>query len=188
MIIDIFKYYAGFPKQDGVTSLFVSGRSENNTYKQLLQELQESAIHSRLPEIDHYVFGGSYEAVKTYIDNLSGIYLFVEFGEFSSTRQRGSIHDTFRIAVTIAGKKNDQTDLVELALLSDQTLRLIHRLRVLQFTDQAKHPWLKEISDQHSIHPFEFKDFDSTGWTILFNREGTDMLGLNDELRKHNTF
>lgn len=105
MIIDIFKYYAGFPKQDGVTSLFVAGRSENNTYKQLLQALQESATHSRIPEIDHYVFGGSYEAVKTYIDTLSGIYLFVEFGEFSSTRQRGSIHDTFRIAVTIAGKK-----------------------------------------------------------------------------------
>ncbi|MCC8186482.1 MAG: hypothetical protein LIP08_02945 [Bacteroides sp.] len=185
MILDLFKYYASFPAIEGVKSIFSNGRSTNPLYASLQKEIEQLPTHSRIPEINHYVFGQSYDAVKSRIDTLDGIYLFLEFGELSSGRDnKNSIQDTFRIAVTIAGKTTNTTDLVEQALLTDHTLRLIHQLRVLQFSDQAQHPWLKEISNRHTIEPFVYKEFSSLGWTILYNREGTDILGLKDDLRK----
>lgn len=183
MILDVFKYYAGFPKLEGVKSIFAQGRSDRLQYSKLQEFVDNMAVHSRL-NIDNYVFGQSYDAVKARIDQLLGTYLFVEFGEFNSIRDnRNSIQDKFRIAVTIAGKTDSSSDLVELAIISQETLQLIHQLRVLQFKDQEKHPWLKEISDQHSIEPFVAKEFSSIGWTIIFNREGTDMLELKEALK-----
>lgn len=183
MILDVFKYYAGFPDLKGVQSIFSAGRSEKPQYKELQEFIDHMPVHSRLP-IDHYVFGQSYDAVKARIDQLLGTYLFVEFGEFESTRDnRNSIQDKFRMAITIAGKTGSSSDLVELAVISEETLQLVHQLRVLQYKDQERHPWLKEISDQHTIEPFVAKEFSSIGWTIIFNREGTDMLELKEALK-----
>lgn len=182
MILDIFKYYAQFPNLSGVQDLFVNGKSSSPVYAQLLEAVKQLPLHDRLPEINHYVFGQSYDDVKAQVDKISGTYLFVEFGDIDSKRdQRNTITDTFQIAVTVASKVVSNSDLIEIAIISEETLQIINQLRILQFSDQSKHPWLKEISEKHRIVPFVAKEFSSIGWTMIFNREGADMLNLKDK-------
>lgn len=184
MILDLFKYYAQFPDIKGVESIFANGRSDSQLYTELLNSISTMPVHSRIPGIQNYVFGQSYDAVKHRIDNISGTYLFLDFGEFSSTRdQRNTIHDSFDLATTIASKVSSNSDLVELAIVSEQTLQLAHQLRVLQYEDQKQHPWLKEIANQHTIIPFVAREFSSIGWTITYKREGADILHLKEALR-----
>lgn len=183
MIFQIFKYYAQFPDLKGVISLFANGKSDIPAYIALRDEIQNIPTHSRIPEIKHYVFGQSYDSVKSRIDQISGTYLFLEFGEIESIRdRRNSIQDTFDLAVTIASKIQTTSDLVEQAIISQQTLGLIHQLRTLQHEDQARQSWLKEISDRHTIVPFVAREFASLGWTIVFKREGADLLNLKQSL------
>lgn len=181
MILDVFKYYAQFPKLEGVKEIFANGESNSPLYAELNEYMDNMPIHSLIPEIEGYVFGQSYDSVKSQIEKLTGNYLFVDFGTIMSTRdQRNSIQETFELAVTIASKVSATADLVEIAIVTDQLLQLINKLRAFQINDNAKHSWLKELSYKHNIAPFVAPEFSSIGWTIMFNREGSDMLSLKN--------
>lgn len=181
MILDVFKYYAQFPKLEGVKEIFANGEGASPLYAQLKEYMDNMPVHSRIPEIDGYVFGQSYDDVKAHIGKLTGSYLFVDFGSVLSNRdQRNSIQETFELAVTIASKIPAATDLVEIAITTDRLLRLTNKLRAFQINDRAKHPWMKELSNKHSIIPFVAPEFSSIGWTITFAREGADMLDVKE--------
>ncbi|RGN43819.1 MULTISPECIES: hypothetical protein [unclassified Bacteroides] len=181
MILDVFKYYAQFPKLEGVKEIFANGKSEYPLYTQLEDYIDNMSSHSLIPEIDGYVFGQSYDDVKAQIGKLTGSYLFVDFGSFTSNRdQRNSIQETFELAVTIASKIPDASDLVEIAIITDQLLQLTNKLRAFQINDQAKHSWLKELSNKHNIIPFVAPEFSSIGWTVVLSREGADLLDVKE--------
>lgn len=185
MILDVFKYYAQFPRLEGVLGIFANGESDLPLYMQLKEYIHAMPLHSRIPEIDNYVFGQSYDDVKSQIGKLTGSYLFVDFGSVMSTRdQRNSLQESFELAITIASKIPDTADLVEIAIITDRLLQLINKLRACQISDRTKHPWLKELSDKHNITPFVAPEFSSIGWTIIFTREGTDILNVK-ELANH---
>lgn len=99
MILDVFKYYAQFPKLEGVKEIFANGKSEYPLYTQLEDYIDNMSSHSLIPEIDGYVFGQSYDDVKAQIGKLTGSYLFVDFGSFTSNRGStvNSIQETFGI-------------------------------------------------------------------------------------------
>lgn len=185
MILDVFKYYAQFPKLSGVKEIFANGKSDSPLYAQLQEMIEKMPLHDRIPEIDSYVFGQSFEGVKAQIGKLTGTYLFVDFGSLVSNRDlRNSLQETFELAVTIASKISDMADLVEIAIVSDELLQLTNKLRAFQLKDRSSHPWLKEISDKHNVVPFVAPEFASIGWTITFTREGTDMLQVKDLVKQ----
>jgi len=47
-------------------------------------------------------------------------------------------------------------------------------IRNKMITEQRGHPWLKDISNNHTFVPFVSPEMSSIGWTILFNREAYD--------------
>lgn len=181
MILDVFKYYAQFPTLEGVKEIFANGRSDSPLYAQLQEYIDNMPSHDRIPEITGFVFGQSYDDVKSQIEKLTNTFLFIDFGSLTSNRdQRNSIQETFEFAATIASKLPDTADLVEIAIISDQMLNLSNKLRAFQINDQAKHSWLKELSNKHNIIPFVAPEFNSIGWTIVFSREGADMLDVKE--------
>lgn len=184
MIISIFQYFAQFPLRAGVLSLFANGRSDMHQYDTLLASLSNATIHSRIPEIQHYVFGQDYESVKSRIDQISGTYLFIDYGDIDSSRDKNnSISDTVKMAATIACKISSKSDLVEQAIVSSDTLQLANQLRALMHRDQSSHPWLKELSDHQEVVPFVSKEFSSVGWSIIFTREAADMFDLKSLIK-----
>lgn len=187
MILDIFTYFAQFPLQSGVLKMFNAGSSTHEAYATLKTAVKALPLKERIPGITDYVFGQSYETVKGYVDGLvDSTYLFVDFGEISSSRDsRNSIQDRFHLAVTIARKISTTADLVEQAIVTDQTLALMDELQACMLADQQPHPWLKEINYTITISPFTSSELSSLGWSMVFYREGADMRNIKDKVNTH---
>ncbi|WP_234819883.1 hypothetical protein [Bacteroides zoogleoformans] len=176
MIIDLLKYFARFPRKAGVLSMFANGGSDFPRYAELsgfVRNLPEAVI----PEIENFVFGQSFDHVKQCIDRITGSYLFVDYGEFSSGRTaRNSIIDSQKLAATVAIKLTDSADIVETAIASDTALSLLADLRKRLILDSRSEelPWLDKMSDSHEIIPFVSPEFKSIGWTLMFSASASD--------------
>ncbi len=174
IILELLKYFARMPERQGVLDIFANGRSEDEGYHELIQYIQQLPA-PLVPGIRYFVFGQSLEAVKQRVNKVSGTYLFVDFGEFESSRdQRNSISDKQRLAVTIAKKMKNSADIIEEVLASDRCLSLINQVRAYMLAESQNQSWLKLMSDNHSIIPFESKELNSIGWTLMFEAEASD--------------
>lgn len=181
VILDTLKYFAQFPSREGVYSMFTNGSSSSFPAYSEVQQYIAALPQARIPDIGGFVFGQSFDHVKRRIDALTGTYLFVDFGEFSSSRDRtNSISDTQKMAATVAMKLTDAADLVEVALATDLTLELTARLRQLLIADTYgdRCPWLNPISDKHDIVPFVSSEFKSVGWTLMFTTTAADLFDV----------
>lgn len=183
IILDILKYFAKYPSKDGVLSAFTEGSSEYPEYADLKTYINGLA-DPVIPELQAYVFGQSYESVKSRIADITGCYLFVDFGEITSLRDsRNSIEDSQKLAVTIAIKVPSTIDTVEECIISDITLQLISRLRTAMLNDDrlGEVPWRQLMSDKHSIVPVDNKEINSIGWSILFDTSASDWFNIKNK-------
>ena len=181
MILDLFSYFAKFPSKSGVLSIFNNGSSTYAQYSELhnvITNLPEPLV----PAIQSYVFGQSFESVKARIDNLTGTYLFIDYGEFSSKSDyRNSIEDSQKLAATVAMKLSDTSDLVEEASASDVCLELLTTLRTyfLYDAESGNMPWLNRSTiKNHDIIPFVAKELKSIGWTMIFEANASDLFNV----------
>jgi hypothetical protein len=182
MILELFTYFARYPGKEGVLSIFANGESGHPQYRMLADTVSAFPQESLIPEIKEFVFGQSFDSVKARVDKLTGIYLFVDFGEFFSSRDsRNTIRDAQKIAVTVAMKITDSADLIEEAIASDVTLRLLNRLRayLIHDSEQGTILWLnRSETNKNEIHPFVVKELKSIGWTLMFNTDASDLFDL----------
>lgn len=177
MILDLLKYFARFPKKEGVVSMFANGSSDFLQYAELLGYVR-NLPEPVMPGLENLVFGQSYEYVKRRVDNITGNYLFVDFGEFTSSRDtHNSILDSQKLAATIAMKVSDSADMVETAIASEITLSLLAELRKRLILDSRSEdlPWLDKISAGHDIIPFVSPELKSIGWTLMFSSSAADL-------------
>ena len=179
IILDLLKYFAKFPNKAGVLDIFHNGKSNYAQYAEL-KKYMESLPEGLVPEIRSFVFGSSLESVKARVNKISGTYLFVDFGEFSCSRDiRNSIEDSQRLAVTVAMKTTNSADITEEAIASDISLELLNKVRGCMLADsEQRERWLEELSTEHTIVPFEAADLISIGWTLMFDISGSDWFNL----------
>lgn len=186
MILDLLKYFARFPKKEGVISMFANGSSDFVQYAELIGYVR-NLPEPVMPGLENLVFGQSYEYVKRRVDNITSNYLFVDFGEFTSSRDtHNSILDSQKLAATIAMKVSDSADMVETAIASEITLSLLAELRKRLILDSRSEdlPWLDKISAGHDIIPFVSSEFKSIGWTLMFSSTATDLFNVKPSLNE----
>ncbi|WP_455601505.1 hypothetical protein [Bacteroides rodentium] len=186
MILDLLKYFARFPKKEGVISMFANGSSDFVQYAELIGYVR-NLPKPVMPGLENLVFGQSYEYVKRRVDNITGNYLFVDFGEFTSSRDtHNSILDSQKLAATIAMKVSDSADMVETAIASEITLSLLAELRKRLILDSRSEdlPWLDKISAGHDIIPFVSSEFKSIGWTLMFSSTATDLFNVKPSINE----
>jgi hypothetical protein len=180
IILDLLKFFSRLPSREGVNDIFTNGRSRFPEYLEL-QEYIRQLPPPVLPEIQSLVFGQSLEAVKRRVDKITGTYLFVDFGEFESERSgTNSIEDTQRLAVTLAMKVTNSADIVEEVLVSDKTLEILNHVRAYMIAYKDQCPWLELLSKRHSIIPFESKELNSIGWTLMFDMAASDWFNVKE--------
>ena len=177
ILIDIFLYFARFPKREGIYPMFNSGVTTSD-YIDLKKKINDMPEHS-LTDINNYVFAANFEAIRARVNNISNDYLFVDFGEIEcATDSSNRMHDQTSLAVTVAYRLNDfSADLVEQALAFNSSLHKLANIRNIMINEQRCRPWLKDVSKNHTFVPFIAKELSSIGWTMLFNREGYDSFG-----------
>lgn len=186
MILDLLKYYAKFPQKKGVLSMFINGASQFSQYAELLDYIK-TLPEPLIPGIENLVFGQSYDDVKKRVDSITGNYLFIDFGEFTSSRDsRNSIIDNQKMAATVAMKLTDSADMIEVAIASDITLSHLASLRkkLIQDSQSDKFPWLDIISANQDIIPFVSPEFKSIGWTLMYNSSAADLFGVKSSFFK----
>ena len=183
MIADLFLYFAQFPQKKGIKSMATKGTSSMPHYRKLIQDLDDLPERSRVPEIDNYVYGQSFEDIKQRLDKLIGSFLFVDYGEFDMLGDgRRSYQVTQRLAVTVAMRLNATTDLVERMIASDRSLRLLSKVHAWMMADSEKGrlDWLdRENLDKAEIIPFVSAELHYTGWTLMLDATAPDMLGTH---------
>ncbi len=177
ILIELFTYFARFPKRDGILPLFNVGESAIPGYNELKNKVENLDHHSLTP-IDFYIFSSNEEAVLSRVNNIAArsTFLFVDFGEVvCDVDSKNRNIDSARLAITVAYRmKTFSGDLIEQTLAFAKTLDLLLFIRNKMIEEQQCHRWLKHISDNHTLVPFLAKNLSSIGWSLIFNRESFD--------------
>lgn len=76
--------------------------------------------------------------------------------------------------------------MVEVAIQSDRTLKLLNEVRAYMMYDSRNMSWLKPISENQTIVPFVSPELSSIGWSMSFVASAPDWMNVK-EIMKHIT-
>lgn len=175
---EIFLAFSRFVTPAGRESVFVKGSSDIAGYDTLLQQVKAQTSDFVMPELADYVFGPNDQAVLSRIENLHSYFLFIDYGNISSSIDEvNRFRDSFSLAATVAYRLSDFTrDLVEQVLISDNCLDILLAIRKQLIAEEKERYWLKNLEANHTIVPWIQREKQCIGWTMLFDRQGFDML------------
>lgn len=175
----VFLFFAKYPLYQGVINNFVLASSASTEYVALKKLVEEMAEKSICPEIKDYVFGATDSAVKSKIDTLEDIYMFVDYGAvLSQLDELNRKTDAFDIAITVAHTNNgENNDTIEEVLIEDKMLDIITRIEKDMRARRGEDSFAHAIEYPVNIVPFYSADLhNSYGWTMIFKITGTDII------------
>lgn len=187
MIKEQFLYFAQYPSRNGILAMFTNGTSHFESYNTLVAELSQLPQTSRVPEIDNYVYGQSFEELQARIDKCIGSFLFVDYGEMSMTANHHNTYElTQRLAVTVAFKMPNRSDAAEHMLASDKTLSLLSKVHAAMLADADKGniEWLSRAELARAEYvPFVATELHSVGWTLMLSCVAPDTLQIHQQYK-----
>ena len=191
MLLDLFTYFAKFPASAGVTSgIATKGESSMEEYATVLSMLgnMQEKEKELVPEIENYVCGQSFDELKQRIDKLTGSFLFVDYGEVDMQSDgRRSFECTQRIAVTVAMKLPNTSDMLERIIANDRTLQMLSKIhaRIMADAEREEPYWMDRDSVANcEIISFVSAELQSYGWTLMLSATGADILDTHRMSRK----
>lgn len=187
MIKEQFLYFAQYPSRNGILAMFTNGKSHFESYNTLVAELSQLPQTSRVPEIDNYVYGQSFEELQARIDKCIGSFLFVDYGEMSMAANNHNTYElTQRLAVTVAFKMPNRSDAAEHMLASDKTLSLLSKVHAAMLADADKGniEWLSRAELARAEYvPFVATELHSVGWTLMLSCVAPDTLQIHQQYK-----
>ena len=191
MLLDLFTYFAKFPASAGVTrGIATKGESSMEEYATVLSMLgnMQEKEKELVTEIENYVYGQSFDELKQRIDKLTGSFLFVDYGEVDMQSDgRRSFECTQRIAVTVAMKLPNTSDMLERIIANDRTLQMLSKIhaRIMADAEREELYWMDRDSVANcEIIPFVSAELQSYGWTLMLSATGADILDTHRMSRK----
>lgn len=189
MLLDLFTYFAKFPASEGITrGIATKGESSMEEYATVLGELSNMQDKELVPEIENYVYGQSFDELKQRIDKLTGSFLFVDYGEVDMQSDgRRSFECTQRIAVTVAMKLPNTSDMLERIIANDRTLQMLSKIhaRIMADAEREELYWMDRDSVANcEIIPFVSAELQSYGWTLMLSATGADILDTHRIARR----
>lgn len=181
MILELFKYFARFPKREGVLrGIATKGESDMEEYAQMMDVVKALPGTGLVPEIENYVYGQSFDELKARLANLTGTFLFVDYGEVDMQSDgRRSFECTQRIAVTVAMKLSSNADMMERLIANERTLQMVAKIHAHLIADAESGLlfWMDNDSvTTCEMVPFVSAELQSYGWTLMLNATGPDIL------------
>lgn len=181
IILETLRYLAKFPLRESMLKAFSSGKSSVPGYSAFKDYVSTMPVHSVIPEIKGFVVGADIDDVKAKIENQDGVFMFFDYGELASSRDsKNTINDRWQCSITIANKMDGERDTLEFAINSDNMQAICRQILCLMLEDQQRCSWLKQLGTNYSLVPFDVKPLSAYGWSILFEREGADMLNVKN--------
>ena len=100
---------------------------------------------------------------------------------------RRSFECTQRIAVTVAMKLPNTSDMLERIIANDRTLQMLSKIhaRIMADAEREELYWMDRDSVANcEIIPFVSAELQSYGWTLMLNATGAVVLGVHDRMRQ----
>lgn len=182
MLLDLFKYFATFPKRENVLKGIANkGESSMKEYAKMVEAIKNLPGEDGIvPQIENYVYGQSFEELKERLSKLVGSFLFVDYGEVDMQSDgRRSFECTQRIAVTVAMKLPATHDMMERLIANERTLQMLSQVHAHLMADAEMDIlyWMDRDSvTTCEIVPFVSAELQSYGWTMMLNATGADIL------------
>lgn len=173
----IFLFFARYPDHNGVMKNF-NKASSTAAYTTLKQSASGLTIKDIFPEITDYVFGVSDNAVKKRIQTISGLYLFVDYGNIRTSKNQLNVRqDNFDLSVTLARPfSSNQFDSIEEVIMVDRYLELIKLIRDDMYSNKAD-PFVQMLTMPTEIIPFASAELNNSfGFSMVFQMQGIDMI------------
>jgi len=179
IILDVLTTAARFPLREGVIRSFTLGAYADASYQATIDAIN-ALPDAIIPAIEDFVFGVDEEEVKKAVANFTGYYLFVDFGDISSnTDDKNRIQDSFNLSFTVASRVEDNAvDMLAKAVIFNNCLQMAATIKKTLVKEQKDHPWLRDIDGNSTFSPFVARELNSIGWSLMFNRQGLDLLSI----------
>ena len=189
MLLQLFRYFAKFPKWDNaMKGIATKGESNMPEYEKTLLDLATMDEHSLVPDIEHYVYGQSFDELKDRLSKLTGSFLFADYGEMDMQGDgRRSLQCTQRIAVTVAFRLSSNADMLERIIANDRSLGMLAKIHAQMMADseQGRIEWMeRDDLDRAEYVPFVSAELQSYGWTLMLSVMGSDLLAVHEMARK----
>lgn len=189
MLLQLFRYFAKFPKWDNaMKGIATKGESNMPEYEKTLLDLATMDEHSLVPDIEHYVYGQSFDELKDRLSKLTGSFLFADYGEMDMQGDgRRSLQCTQRIAVTVAFRLSSNADMLERIIANDRTLGMLAKIHAQMMADSelGRIEWMeRDDLDRAEYVPFVSAELQSYGWTLMLSVMGSDILDVHEMARK----
>lgn len=179
IIKDLFTYFAQFVPKDALRDMFYQDGADGSAYASLKEEVLALPDTRIQGELTDFIFGPDEDSARERISHTRGVFLFVDYSAATSYIDRLDVKtDKMHIGVTVAVHTPDDTDQPGLALLQDQTLRIICDIRRALREDSYDDPTLEWLPMEAStLTPFLAKSLaNATGWYLELNSQMTDKL------------
>lgn len=181
LIRDTFTYFARFPQLAGVLKNFQrAAKDPADDYDTFRASITSLDPHSLISGLTDYVFGDDVLSIHKRIENISGIYLYVDYGNINDTllEPMKTEQGEFTIAVTIAKKTQpDDLDPVQQIIIADTTMAMLSRLKDIAKAEANHNRFLKNLTFPLDIIPwFAPALFNSLGWTMTFKVRGVHLI------------
>lgn len=176
LLKDIFTYFARYVTPDVADRFFTKSAGEQE-YTMLRDEARAAACGT-FPELTDYIFGVQEDSVARRIGQVKGIYLFVDYGNITSTEDIRKVKsDEFSLAVTVARPVSSKAmDMADELLVSDRLLQIIASIREDMRSDDSE-PYIRRMLFPNDITPFFARELsNSYGWTLMFKMRGIDWI------------
>ena len=174
IVKEIFTYFAKFPKQEGVLELFSRTTAPDQEYQDFKDGITNLTEHSLITGIEDFVFGISKKFVQDRIRNLKTKFMFLEYGQATTTENTAGHQKDTRIflSLSVANKFSDPNNDVaqETIIMSDILDDIIAIETKILADSKADKCYFARLMDfpieRLPIEPREF--FDCIGWTLIF--------------------
>jgi hypothetical protein len=182
LLQDTFKYFAKFPLTSGVEKNFNVTTSQRfgADYSDFRSQVNNLTEKELIPGIEDYIFGVNEDMVKRRVQDITGIYLFVDYGSISSEYETDAKvqQDKFNIALTVGYPiKENELDAVETMLMHQQSLDFISTIKEKMHEDSKKNPFVKQIELPVEITPWFSRELmNSNGWSMVFAKKGVELI------------
>lgn len=173
---DIFLYFARFLTPTAMEAAFRLPSGEK--HQQLLDMVNSLPTDRQIPGIEDFVFSISRESVQKRIDNIKGVFLFLEYSTITSRIDSVDVKtDSAKVAITIARPRpQDQDDATEM-LWQDEMLGIISAIRKHMRNDLDSELSVWWLRFPTTIQAFVAPSLgNSMGWTMEFEIQGIDIV------------
>lgn len=177
IIKDLFVRLARFVPEPALKSIFLT--PSGTAYAPLKTQVLQDSARTPITSLKDFIFGINAESAQKRISQVSGMYLFVDYGNISSSiNQTADVKtDTLRVAITVAAPMPTDQDQVVEVLNQDACLSALSTIRKALRDDEDLQKSIKWMQHPSTIQPFSSKTLaNSMGWSMEFDVVGIDIV------------